>query len=417
MLITLPEDILTTIVNDKSSVQGNLYGNIRDDGDVVQITGVTPDTGLLVGNWQMKMSLPDEPAGIQSGPIMLVVQKDKADFPSVQAYYRDTRNWILSELMVIRPFADFDARIKGLFEVSRLASKRVAIIGLGSGGAVVATQLVRCGVGHFRLVDFDRLEVHNIARHVCDLRDIGRYKTRALRDLLMNSSPFVQVETYEVNILDDLTLLQEIVEGCDLVIAATDSEESKMAINRVCWQRGIPAVYGAAYNRAFGGDVFRVASSTDACYACFHTVVAEFFGPPPAATDDFSPGYADPSQMADLIAEPGLAMDAGMIALILTRVALLTLLRDVQTSLPDFTSNWILFGNRAEWIFQKPLESIFIDVPKRPDCPVCNYTAYASLNLGMSVDEARDTAHRILQELPQIDISSRIHPHYSEEER
>ncbi|NJL54010.1 ThiF family adenylyltransferase [bacterium] len=417
MLITLPEDILTTIVNDKSSVQGNLYGHIRDDGDVIQIAGVTPDTGSLVGNWQIETSLPDKPVDIQSLPIILVMQKDEANPPKVQAYYHDTRNWMLSEVMVIRRFADFDARIKGLFEVGKLAYKRVTIIGLGTGGAVVAAQLVRCGVGNFRLVDFDRLEVHNIARHVCDLRDIGRYKTRALRDLLINTSPFVQVETYEVNILADLVQLEEIIEGSDLVVAATDSEESKMAINQVCWQRGIPAVYGAAYNRAFGGDVFRVASSTDACYACFHTVVAEFFGPPPAATDDFSPGYADPSKMADLIAEPGLAMDAGMIALILTRVALLTLLRDVQTSLPDFTSNWILFGNRAEWIFQKPLESIFIDVPKRSDCPVCNYTAYASSNLGMSVDQARENAQQILQELPQIDISSRIHPHYDNEDR
>lgn len=416
MLITLPEGILSTIVEEIQSTYGSLYGNVQDDGDVVQIMGLTSNTGSLVGRWQIDATLPTELELIRYQQVVLVIHKDDGNPLGVHAFYKSTQDWIAADITIIRPFADFSARIKGLFEVNQLASKRVAIIGLGTGGAVVATQLVRCGVGNFRLVDFDRLEVHNIARHVCDLRDIGRYKTRALRDLLINTSPFVQVDTHEIDILDNPDQLRDVVKDCDLVVAATDSEESKMVINRVCWDYGIPAVYGAAYNRAFGGDVFRVASSTDACYACFHTVVTEFFGPPPAATDDFSPGYADPSKMADLIAEPGLAMDTGMIALILTRVALLTLLRNIPTTLPDFSSNWILFGNRADWIFQKPLESVFIDVPKRPDCPVCNYTEYASSNLGMSVDQATQEAQQILQELPQSSVSAQINTRYTEED-
>jgi hypothetical protein len=253
-----------------------------------------------------------------------------------------------------------------------------------------------------RLVDFDRLAVHNIARHVCGLRDIGRYKTRALRDMLLDISPAIEVETYEADVLARPDLLDRVVDGCDLVVAATDSEQSKIAINRACWPRGIAAVYGAAYNRAFGGDVFRAIPPEGACYNCFQTIVAEFFGPPPPAADDFSPGYADPSRMADLIAEPGLGLDVGMIALLMGQMSLLTLLRGAPTTLPDLPTNWLLFGNRAEWIFQKPLESLFIDVPKRPDCPVCNYDTYVRQNLGMTPQQAETAAEQILSELPSV---------------
>jgi hypothetical protein len=343
--------------------------------------------------------------GMHAGEVLVLVSG--TPHLNIQAYYitvhQDTKQAQPIESNIIRILFDYTSRIRGLFEVDRLAQTTVAVIGLGTGGSMVASQLARSGVGRMRLVDFDRLEVHNITRHVCGLSDIGRYKTYAMRDHLLNISPVIRVETYETNILESETTLIDIVDGCDLVVVATDSEQSKLAVNRVCWPRGIPAVYAAAYNRAFGGDVFRAVPPDGPCYDCFQVVVTEFFGPPPAATTDFSIGYADPSQMPDLVAEPGLGMDAGMIALIMTRMALMTMLRGTDTTLPDLPTNWVLFGNRAEWLFEKPLESIFVDVPKQPACPTCNYDAYVQQRLNMTPQEAHDAAEGILSNLSDID--------------
>jgi len=153
-------------------------------------------------------------------------------------------------------------------------------------------------------------------------------------------------------------------------------------------------VYGAAYNRAFGGDVFRAVPPDGACYECFHAAAAGLFADQPTAAQDFSPGYADPSRMADLVAEPGLAMDIGVIALLVARVSLMVLLRG-RTTLPDLPTNWLLFGNRAEWIFRHPLESLFVEVPKRPDCPICN--PYESQRIAeMTAEEIQTAARDIL---------------------
>lgn len=47
-----------------------------------------------------------------------------------------------------------------------LADIRVAIVGLGGGGSHIAQQLAHVGVGHFRLIDPDRIEASNLNRLV-----------------------------------------------------------------------------------------------------------------------------------------------------------------------------------------------------------------------------------------------------------
>lgn len=395
MLLTIPEILLQQIrVGHEQS--GSIYGRLLDNGDVAQVTCLDASNGTLLGHWVIDQTLPETAENMHDGVLLIIVSSDEQE---LAAYRAEQGHWLPINHSVLRLYADYNARLKGLFESDVLADTCVAVIGLGSGGSMAAAQLARCGIGRMRLVDFDRLEVHNVVRHVCGISDVGRYKTFAVRDLLTNLSPLVDVQTWEIDVVVSDSLLAQIVTGCDLVIAATDSEASKLTINRACWERSIPVVYGATYNRAFGGDVFRAVPPNGACYECFHALVADFFADQPMAATDFSPGYADPSRMADLIAEPGLAMDIGMIALLVARMSLLTLLRGRASSLPDFPTDWILFGNRAEWIFQAPLESLFIDVPKRPDCAVCNYDAYVQYTLAMSAEEARQAAQHILADV------------------
>jgi len=399
MLLTIPDTILRLMLNSAAD-SGMLYGRLRDDGDVAQVVGLDTAHGDCLCRWALrdspKLVQADDQADRQDGDVLALAGDTPQ--PWLRAYRRAGAEWLPIASEIIRPHADYGARLRGLFEVDSLAQARVAVIGLGTGGSLVATQLARCGVGHMRLVDFDRLAVQNIARHVCGLDDVGRYKTRALRDLVLNISPVIEVETYEANIIDQPDVLHTVVAGCDLVVAATDSEQSKLAINRVCWPLDIPAVYGAVYNRAFGGDVFRALPPDGACYNCFHAVVTEFFAPPPTSVD-LAPGYADPSRLADLVAEPGLGIDVGVIALLMTRVALMTLLRSIPTTLPDLPTNWLLFGNRREWIFEKPLESMFVELPKRADCPTCNYDTYVRLNLGLSAEEVEAEARALLKQI------------------
>ena len=80
-------------------------------------------------------------------------------------------------------------------------------MGLGSGGAPIAVELAKAGVGHFILIDFDRIELHNISRHICGVNELGRLKVNAVKDAILLKNPYAQVETLAIDInrhLDEL---------------------------------------------------------------------------------------------------------------------------------------------------------------------------------------------------------------------
>ena len=74
-----------------------------------------------------------------------------------------------------------------------LADRRVFIAGLGSGGSQIALESAKTGISCFDLMDHDRFEVGNAARHVAGLSHVGRYKTNIMADLIHDKNPYAEV--------------------------------------------------------------------------------------------------------------------------------------------------------------------------------------------------------------------------------
>lgn len=71
---------------------------------------------------------------------------------------------------------------------------RIHIVGCGSVGANVASQLARAGVTKFTLWDFDEVEPKNLANQVFRNSDIGKLKVDALKEILMDINPDIESE-------------------------------------------------------------------------------------------------------------------------------------------------------------------------------------------------------------------------------
>ena len=67
-------------------------------------------------------------------------------------------------------------RYLGEDALEQLARKKVAVVGLGSGGGFAALTLAMSGVGHFVLIDDDVVELTNVVRHAAaiDLSGLPR---------------------------------------------------------------------------------------------------------------------------------------------------------------------------------------------------------------------------------------------------
>lgn len=63
--------------------------------------------------------------------------------------------------------------------------ERIFIIGCGSVGSTLAENLARFGLTKITLMDFDKVESKNIANQIFREKDVGRLKTEALKDIIL----------------------------------------------------------------------------------------------------------------------------------------------------------------------------------------------------------------------------------------
>lgn len=117
----------------------------------------------------------------------------------------------------------------------KLRSGRVAIAGLGGLGSNIAVSLVRAGVGELLLVDFDRVELSNLNRQQYDIADLGRYKTEALRDRLLQINPYATILHCTMRV--DSSNAVDIFGSYGIVCEAFDRADAKaMLINTLLEQ-------------------------------------------------------------------------------------------------------------------------------------------------------------------------------------
>ena len=116
---------------------------------------------------------------------IIVLVSDSGNGPSTVLLENENGSFSPKEFHYIPSKEDLYSRSHGLLEVDILNAKRVVIVGLGSFGSQIAIELAKAGVGDFSLFDFDRVELHNLARHTCCTNDLGRLKTDAIEDAIL----------------------------------------------------------------------------------------------------------------------------------------------------------------------------------------------------------------------------------------
>jgi molybdopterin/thiamine biosynthesis adenylyltransferase len=243
------------------------------------------------------------------------------------------------------------ARRASILETSVLNDKSVLCFGVGTGGAHAVIELAKCGVGRFIIVDPDRLTVGNVVRHPGGISHVGRLKVSVMRDLILEKNPDAQVSTHAIAIShENAETFKPLIAEADVVICGTDNRPSKLLINQLCIEANIVAIYGGAFQRAYGGQVLRVRPKQSPCQECFVAAMPEQSADVEVSSDSAARDIAYSDRPVPV--EPGLSLDVLPIANMLTKLALMELLADKPTSLTilkrDFDAPWYLWLNRPE---------------------------------------------------------------------
>ncbi len=111
--------------------------------------------------------------------------------------------------------------------LSRLASRRVIVFGVGGVGSWCAEGLVRSGVQHLTIVDADRVAVTNINRQLmATTLTVGQPKVDALRERLLSINPEADITAVEGVFCEDTADSFEL-DSYDYIIDAIDSLKDK----------------------------------------------------------------------------------------------------------------------------------------------------------------------------------------------
>ena len=115
---------------------------------------------------------------------------------------------------------------------SLLSSAHVAVAGLGGLGSHVAYALARIGVGYLHLIDFDVVDITNLNRQQYFIRHIGMYKTDALKSLLLDINPYLDIRTDCVKVTEEN--LETLFQNDPIVCEDFDRPEAKaMLVNGI----------------------------------------------------------------------------------------------------------------------------------------------------------------------------------------
>lgn len=152
---------------------------------------------------------------------------------------------------------------------ARIRAARVAIVGCGALGSVLAELLARAGVGHMRLIDRDFVELSNLQRQFLfdesDAKD-GLPKAAAAARHLGRINSGVTVEP----VIADLTAAnaRDLLAGVHLILDGTDNFETRYLINDVSVSSRVAWIYGAAVGSY--GLKFAIVPELTACFRCIY---------------------------------------------------------------------------------------------------------------------------------------------------
>lgn len=109
-----------------------------------------------------------------------------------------------------------------------LEGAKVGIAGVGGLGSNCAMHLVRAGVKHLVIADFDVVNESNLNRQFFFRDQLGMKKVEALKANLLRINPEAEIEIADIRL--DAASSRELFAGCSIVVEAFDVVDAKVML-------------------------------------------------------------------------------------------------------------------------------------------------------------------------------------------
>jgi len=252
-----------------------------------------------------------------------------------------------------------------------VSERRIALLGVGAIGSVMADLFTKAGVGTLKLYDQDVLQVGNVSRHLCGIESFGEPKVEAVELKLTQHNPFLKVIPESVDLVESYDVLGRALSDCDLVVSTTADESLEAAVNEVAITESRTVYYVRGMRGGTAGRIFRVIPGRDACRYCISTLMKRAHG---EAGD--SAGWVHVPELEDTLlshecGNPVLA-GSGVDLTLISSLASRIVLNDLASVYGD-DNHWLWTSEAIPGhpVLDKPFNLVARRLERDPDCPFC----------------------------------------------
>ncbi|MGH1541847.1 MAG: HesA/MoeB/ThiF family protein [Arenicella sp.] len=151
----------------------------------------------------------------------------------------------------------------------RLLASHIVVVGAGGLGSMSAPMLAAAGVGKLTLIDFDRIDLSNLARQIpYDEASIDQLKVEKLAERIQQQNRDCELVTIAEKLSQQQ--MQNVFADVDMVLDGTDNFTTRHTINRACYSVKTPLLSAAAAQFSGQLALFDYVAGSP-CYDCLYS--------------------------------------------------------------------------------------------------------------------------------------------------
>ncbi|HEX9151510.1 MAG TPA: HesA/MoeB/ThiF family protein [Flavobacterium sp.] len=126
----------------------------------------------------------------------------------------------------------------------KLKKAKVLVIGAGGLGCPVLQYIATAGIGTIGIVDFDKIELHNLHRQILYTEEhVGKSKAIMAKSVLETLNPLIDIISFEEKLTGENAA--QIIRDFDVIVDGCDNFETRYLVNDTCVTLGKSLIYGS----------------------------------------------------------------------------------------------------------------------------------------------------------------------------
>ncbi len=127
--------------------------------------------------------------------------------------------------------------------LARLRQARILLCGVGGVGSWAAETLIRGGIGHLTIVDYDTIKASNLNRQLQALHStLGKKKVECMQSRLLDIAQEAEIQALNLKLTPDNCKELLLSQPWNYVIDAIDERPAKLALLETCVEKQIPVI-------------------------------------------------------------------------------------------------------------------------------------------------------------------------------